>query len=314
VDDNKIFLPPRGTGVLFNLVFMLLFLGAGALSIYEASRTEVGPLFLLYLLLALAAFGVAPVFAYRLRALLNAEYGLERDGIRLNWGLRAEEIPMDKVLWVNQASEMEPAVPLPFTRWPGSVLGTRRTEAGIPVEFFASRSSNLVLVATQERVFALSPEDPEDFIQTFEHLAQMGCLSPLPARSISPSFLLVRFWNDRVARTLILADAVLSIALLVWVTLIIPRFDEISLDLTAEGLPLDFVPSIQVLLLPALNLVFFGSDFLLGLFFFRRANPAGEDKGSHQAKILAYLLWSTGVLTALLFLGAVFFIQRAVSR
>jgi hypothetical protein len=316
VDDIYIFYPPRRTGFLFNMLCMLLLLGGGGWSIFEATRSGVGPLFLLYLLLAMAAFSVAPLFVYRLRALLNAYYELERNGIRLNWGLRSEEIPMDKVLWVNPASEMEPAVPLPVSRWPGSVLGTRRTEGGIPVEFFASRSSELVLVATQERVFALSPEDPESFLQTFELLAQMGSLTPLPARSMSPSFLLARFWKDPAARTLVLGDAVLSIALLVWVTLIIPRQSQISLDLTAEGLPLDFVPSIQILLLPAINLVFFGMDFLLGLFFFRRANPTGEtaeDRMSHQFKILAYLLWFIGLVTALLFLGAVYFIQRAVS-
>jgi hypothetical protein len=313
VDEIYVFSPPRRIGLLFNLLLMLLTLGIGGWSISEASRTQVGPLFLLYLLLGLAAFGLAPVFAYRLRALLNASYELERNGIRLNWGLRAEEIPMDKVQWVNLASEMEPAVPLPVTRLPGSVLGTRRTEAGIPVEFFAASTSNLVLIAIQERVFAISPEDPQAFLETFENLAQMGCLSPIPARSISPSFLLARFWKDRPARTLVLSGAGLNLALLIWVTLIIPNYDQISLDLTADGLPLDFVPSIQILLLPAVNLVFFGIDFLLGLFFFRRANPVGQDGGSHQAKILAYLLWFTGLVTVVLFLGAVYFIQRAIS-
>ena len=311
MDDINVFFPPRRTGFLFNLILLLLLVVSGVWGISQATRMEVGPLFLLYLLLGLAAFGLAPVFAYRLRALMNARYELVRDGIRLNWGLRVEEIPMNKVLWVNPASEMEPAVPLPVTRWPGSVLGTKRSEGGIPVEFFASRSSDLILVATQERVYALSPEYPEAFLQTFETLEQMGCLTPLPARSISPSFLLARFWNNRTARSLILVDAGLSIALLIWVSLIIPRQDLISLDLSVDGLPLDFVPSIQILLLPAINLVFFGIDFLLGLFFFRRANPVGEDGGSQQAKILAYLLWSTGVVTALLFLGAVYFIQRA---
>ena len=223
---------------------------------------------------------------------------------------------MDKVLWANPASEMEPAVPLPLTRWPGSVLGTRRTKEGIQVEFFAAQVSSLVLVATQERVFALSPEDPQAFLDTFEQLVQMGCLSPLPARSISPSFLLARFWRDRTARALLLVGAGLSLALLVWVSLIIPGQEQVSLDLTADGLPLDFVPSIQLLLLPAINLVFFGTDFLLGLFFYRRTDPQRQESdqrpGQLQARILAYLLWSNGVLTALLFLGAVYFIQRAL--
>jgi hypothetical protein len=198
-------------------------------------------------------------------------------------------------------------------RWPGSVLGTRRTKEGILVEFFAARSASLVLVGTEERVFALSPEDPEAFLDTYELLVQMGCISPIPARSIYPSFLLARLWSDRAARALLLTGAGLSLALLVWVSLIIPAHEQISLDLTADGLPVDYVPSIQLLLLPAINLVFFGIDFMLGLFFYRRTDPTvpeGERAGHLQAKILAFLLWFTGVLTATLFLVAVYFIQK----
>jgi hypothetical protein len=161
VENDHVFSPPRRTGFLFNLIILLLLVVAGGWSIFEASQTEVGLPFLLYLILGLIAFGMALVFAYRVRALLNATYELDRNSIHLSWGLRAEEIPMDKVLWANLASEMEPAVPLPLLRWPGSVLGTRRTKEGIRVEFFAAHASNLVLVGTEERVFALSPEDPE---------------------------------------------------------------------------------------------------------------------------------------------------------
>jgi hypothetical protein len=114
---------------------------------------------------------------------------------------------------------------------------------------------------------------------------------------------------------LLLAGAGLSLALFVWVSLIIPAHEQVSLDLTAEGLPVDYVPSIQLLLLPAINLVFFGIDFMLGLFFYRRTDPLvpeGERTGHLQAKILAFLLWSNGVLTAALFLAAVYFIQRVL--
>jgi hypothetical protein len=50
-----------------------------------------------------------------------------------------------------------------------------------------------------------------------------------------------------------------------------------------------------------LNAFFFLADMLLGLFFYRRP----------ESQVASYLLWGSGVLTALLFLGAVYFILQA---
>jgi hypothetical protein len=317
VDEAYEFSPPQRVGFIFNLATVLILGGGGAWSIFQATRTEVGTSFLLYLLVGLVAISLIPVFAYRLRALLGAFYELQRDGIRLKWGLRAEDIPMDKVLWVNHAHDMEPAVPLPRVYWPGSVLGTRQTHEGIVVEFFAARATSLILVATEERVFAISPEDPAAFLSTFKSLAQLGSLVPLPAKSLYPSFLMARVWKDRVARAMLVGSITLSLALLVWVSLIIPRHSQISLDLLPESQPLDFVPSIQLLLLPALNGVFLGADLILGLFFYRQGDIQSADgvDGPEQSWgiTLAYLLWGSGVLTSLFFLGAVFLISRAAS-
>ena len=317
VDSAHVFSPPQRTGIFINLFILLILGGGGVWSVLQASRTEVGTSFLLYLLIGLLGISFTPVFAYRLRALRGAFYEVKRDGIRLKWGLRAEDIPMDKVLWVNHAHDMEPAVPLPLLYWPGSVLGTRRTKEGIVVEFFASRASSLILVATNERVFAISPEDPEAFLATFESLAQLGSLAPLPTKSIYPSFLMARVWKDRAARVLLLSGLTSSLALLIWVSLVIPMYSQVPLDLMPQSRPVDFVPSIQLLLLPALNGVFLGADILLGLFFYRQAEPQpssrAEESGQSWGKTLAYLLWGSGFLASLLFLGAVFLITRIAS-
>ena len=315
MDEVYEFSPPQRIGVLYNSLFLLIMSLGGVWSILLATRTEVGASFLVFLLVGLVAISLAPAFTYRLRALLGASYILQRDGIRLKWGLRLEDIPMSKVLWVNHAHDMEPAVPLPLVYWPGAVLGTRRTKAGIVVEFFASRSTTLVLIATEGRVFAISPEDPEGFVTTFNTLTQQGSLAPLPAQSVHASFLLARVWKDRPAQVILLSSFVLSLVLLIWVGLIIPQRSEILFDLSPGSESLDFVPSIQLLLLPALNAIFLGADFLLGLFFYRQADLliSGETGQSGQPRVLslAYLLWGSSALTSLLFLGAVLLILRA---
>lgn len=205
---------------------------------------------------------------------------------------------MHAVLWVRPASESGLSVPLPLIRWPGAILGTRRLPDGARLEFLAGNARHLVLIATMERIYAISPEEPGEFLQVYENLMEMGSLVHLPARSIYPAFLLARVWTDRLARALLLAGAGLAFALLIIVSFAIPTSDTISLGFGPQGGQRDPVPSVQLLLLPVLNAFFFLVDLLLGMLLYRRG----------YSQLLAYLLWGSGVLTGLLFLVAVLFI------
>jgi hypothetical protein len=140
---------------------------------------------------------------------------------------------------------------------------------------------------------------------------------------------------------MLLGGLALSLLLLAWVSLIVPSRDQIVLGPFTHGEP---TPAVYLLLLPVLNSFIFLVDLILGLFFFRMEDnrssqqarsaralsqvdttPLAElgpsSPGSPQpvlrmapsiinAKILAYLLWGSGVLSPLLFLVAVFFILR----
>lgn len=296
-----IFHPPRSLGVLFHIILILLLAGAGLLGLLQASLAESGLVFLLFVLPSLLAFGLVPYLFYRVYSLWIAFYGIERDGIRLRWGLRYEEIPMDQILWVRQASELAEHLPLPGLRWPGSIAGIHRYEDGTILEFMASLPDALVVIATPAHMYAISPPDPREFLQSYRRLAELGSLSPLPARSVFPALLLSRSWADLPARFLILSSLLLSLALLAWVSLAVPQHPEIALRLTSSGSAVEYQPSIQLMLLPVLNTFFVLADVLLGLFFYRRSD----------FKPLAYLMWGTASLTPLLFMGAVFFLLRA---
>jgi hypothetical protein len=280
---------------------VLLLAAGGTYGLWKASQAENGPVFLVYLLSALLAIAFAPALIYRMVALQRARYILERDGISLYWGLRKEEIPMNSITWVGLAEQSGTALPKPWLRLPGAVLGVRTQADGKPVEFLAAHGDPLVLIVTLERTFAISPANEIEFLHTFRRLSEFGSLSPIQAASVYPTFLLSRSWADRPARILLTLSALLSLALIVWVSLITPTHPQISLHLAANGAPLELVPGIRLLLLPVLNTFFFIADLLLGLFFYRR-----EDTQS-----LAYLMWASSVLTTLLFSGAVYFILQA---
>ena len=135
----------------------------------------------------------------------------------------------------------------------------------------------------------------------YQRFAELGSLSPLAAFSVYPANLLRRIWASTSARYLLLVGLLLSILLLVLVSLYVPSLSTISLRLNQDGSPSETVPSVYLLLLPVLNGIFYFAYALFGLYLFR----------VDERRTLAYLLWVSGLFTAVLFLIAVIFIIRA---
>jgi hypothetical protein len=312
VKDEFDFRPPVQQGLIAHAVVILILAAAASWGIWQASQADIGPVFLFFLLPAILAVSLIPTLIYRAYALRKARYILERDGIHLVWGLRAEDIPITDVLWVHPAEELDQSPRKPWLTVPGAILGSRRLPDGGQIEYMASSPSKLVYIATRDRIYAVSPDDREDFIRTFQRFLELGSLRPIAARSVHPSFLLARVWALKPLRYLILAGLVLSLALLIWVSLVIPSRGQVFLGFNSAGLPRDPIPTVRLLLLPVINGFFFGLDFLLGLYFFRRGENQTQsgDPQSGLAYLLAFLFWGASLITPGLFLVSVFFILR----
>ena len=297
--EAHIFRPPSRLPVLFNLTLILLLSVGGFFSFWQASQAGVGPVFLLYLLRSLLAVGLIPLLVYRFISFYRSAYQLERDGVQLRWGLRIEDIPMDKIQWIQAMKDLEGELPLPRVRWPGSVVGTRRLQDSSVVEFMASRTTGIVLIAAGEKYYAITPADPDGFVRLYERLNELGSLTPIPARSVYPSFLLARFWMDIPARNVLIASLLLGIVLLAWVSFLIPTREMFPLRLGSDGSPMELAPSVRLLLLPVIYGIIFTTDFLGGLYFFRH-----PERRTH-----AFVLWGAGLVTVIFFLAALLFIQ-----
>jgi hypothetical protein len=287
--------------MLLHSAGILLLALLGAFGVWKAAVAETGPTFLVYMLIAIVTIGFIPLLVYRMYALQQAQYILARDGISLYWGLRREEIPINKIAWVVSNDQNRMVLSKPLIRLPGAMLGVRVQPDGKSVEYLASRDTNLVTIVTDERIFAISPMDVAGFLTTYRRLSEFGSLTPIESASIYPTFLLARAWADRPARILLFASAALALWLIIWVSLSIPNHTMTTLHLNSDGSAVELVPGIRLLLLPFLNTFFFISDLLLGLFFYRR----------RDTQSLGYLMWASSVLTSLLFMGAVFFIIQA---
>jgi hypothetical protein len=257
------------------------------------SNAEVGPGFVIWLLVALLAFAPIPFFGYRAYALIRAKYILDRDSLAITWGLRIEDIPLNDIEWIRPAGNLTHPVNLPGFSLPGGILGVRRhPDLGL-IEFLASESKNILLVATAKRVFAISPSDPTALTQAFARATELGSLSPAEPKSVYPSFVIGQAWSNSIIRFLWLSGLFLNIGLFIWVSILIPAVSRVVLGLRGEA-----VPSTQLIILPVMSLLLFVGGWLAGLYFYRW----------EKERVLAFIVWGSSTIMSLFFLIAVFFV------
>jgi len=285
---DKAFSPPRRTGIILQGFIILLLTVAGGYFFFIATQDPTGLGFLLYMMIALVILAPLPLWIYRFYALVNGMYILRRDGLLIRWGLRREDIPLRSIEWIRPAVELGFRLPMPWLRWPGAILGSRKVPELGPVEFLASDLAHMILVATPDRIYAISPEEVNQFLFLFQQVNEMGSLMPLQAQSVYPTVLLGRVWEDRLARILIIAGFGVGVILLITVAIAVPSLD--TLIWTGRG---EVAPAERLLLLSVLDGMIWLFNLLLGIFLYRR----GDD-----LRIVAYLLWGTAALTGLLLL------------
>lgn len=277
---------------------ILALAGASAWGFFNLTNAEVGPALVNYLLVGILSAIPIPFLGYRAYALLRADYYIDRDSLAMIWGLRVEDIPLTDIEWVRPASDLTNPLSLPPLRLPGAVLGTRRhPDLGL-VEFIASNSSNLILVATSKRVFAISPKDAASLVRTFARATEMGSLSPAEPVSVYPSFVITQAWESSAARFLWTSGILLNLGLIVWVGFLIPSLGQVPLGFDPFGAPVETAPSVRLILLPLISGLLFIVGFVTGLYFYRR----------EKQRPLAFVIWISSALCTVLFLMAVLFL------
>ena len=290
--------PPRWRGRTLHFVLILvLTIIVVALSVL-LSHQPISLAFTIFIVLAVLAFIPIPILAYRLYSLTHANYSLNRDQLTLKWGLRVEQIPVSDIEWVRPLTALSGPIPKPFFRLPGSVLGLRRHPDLGPIEFLASDEKSLLLVATSLKIFAISPEDPVNFLQEIQRAIEMGSLTPVAPKSVYPSFIVAQAWDSLAARYLWLAGFFANIGLLAWVSLITPSLRRISLGFLPSSAARPGSPSYTLILLPIVSIFSYLVGWVIGLIIYRRENQ----------RPMAYIVWTGGVVSSLLFLVAVLLI------
>jgi hypothetical protein len=292
------FPPPKRRGLIIHGILILALAIIAVISFINLTRADVGPVFLISLLVALVSFTPIPFLVYRAYSLFNADYHLDRDSLAIKWGLRVEDIPLSDIEFIRSSDDLTTPLPLPTLRIPGGLLGMRRHADLGAVEFLASDSKKLLLVATAKRVFIISPENPAGLTQTFARATEMGSLTPAESKSVYPSFVVTQAWESGLARYLWLTTLFLNLGLFIWASLIIPSTPTVALGPQFVGSALETVPSSQLIIFPVASLLLSVAGWIAGLYFYRW----------EKERVLAFIVWGSSMLMSLLFLLAVLFI------
>lgn len=288
------FLPRRTPGIVFHIVLTIFILAGCGVLTWMAFQQSGGALLVVYLLGAVLLFMLLPILGYRGYAMLQSIYSLKRDGLRVRWGLRAEDIPLSEVQWVRPATDLEIPLKRPLFSMPGALLGSVDHPDLGTVEFIASDSRNLVIVATMNKIFALSPERMDEFVERFQRAIEMGSLTPMEAYSTFPAAFVRQIAVDKYGKVLIPTGFILTLLLLVVVGLSIPSHQTISIGFDPNGVLLPAVVSSRLLLLPVLSILLYILGTISGIYLYRRP----------ESREVALLVWSSSVLTPLLLIVA----------
>jgi hypothetical protein len=289
---TDVFYPPRRQGLLFHGALVLGLGGVSTLAFFYGMNQRSGSFFVLFLLISLLVFAPLPWILYRAYALALASYRLERDGLRLRWGMRAEDIPLPDVEWVRRPADLATDLPMPKLHYPGAILGSVNTRDLGPMEYMAADKENMLLVATPRRIFVISPENPQAFLRTFQRTLEMGSLAPLSSVSVLPAAYLSQIWADRITRGLLIAGFILNLLLLVEVSLLLGRSGSLAVARSVEETQ-------QLLLLPILGAFIYVIDLATGLFFYRQNRQPRS-----KPRLIAYVIWGSAPVTALLLIIA----------
>jgi hypothetical protein len=292
------FPPSKQRGLIIHGIIIAVLTVLASIGFVNLTRTEAGPAFLVSLLISLVAFAPIPFFVYRAYSLFRADYHLDRNSISITWGLRLENIPLTDIEWIRSAEDLTHPISFPALPIPGGLLGIRRHPDLGTIEFLASDSNKLLLVATAKRVFVISPEDAAGFMQTFAHVTELGSIIPADAKSVYPSFIIIQAWQSGLARYLWLTALFLNLGLFIWASIIIPSTPSVAFGPQFAGSPLETVPSTQLIIFPLASLLLSVTGWVAGLYFYR------WDK----ERILAFIVWGSSTLTSLLFLLSVLFV------
>jgi hypothetical protein len=247
-------------------------------------------------------FLLVALIAYWVYGLASASYLLDRNALIINWGTSKQVIPTDAIEQVFTGDEIAGDIRFYGGRWPGHWVGYGELPDAGATLFYATRPlAEQIFVVTPGLVYAISPANREDFLESFQKRLQMGPTQAMEQSSKRPSVLDWAIWQDPLGLALLGVGILGLVALVGLLTFRFPNLPMLMpLHFAASGSPDRLGPRIEVFLLPLIGLLSLLVNGVLGGISYR------------HHRVASYMLWSSSILIQLLVWAATFGILSRV--
>ena len=284
----------RGFGVGIALMSFITLVTAALVGI-AASRPISFATFVVGLAVLLGLI-LAGLIAYWVYGLIGASYRLDRNALIIDWGTSEQVIPTGDIQRVFTGDDIEGKPHFYGGRWPGHWVGYGHLPDAGPTLFYATRPlTEQIFIATPGLIYAISPTEPESFLQSLQQRLQMGPTQAVEQTSKRPSILDWPIWQDTLALALLGVSALAFVLLLGILTLRFPNIPVlVPLHFGTSGSPDRLGPRTELFLLPVIGLLTLIVNGILGAMSYPRN------------RLASYMLWAGSVLVQLLVWTATF--------
>lgn len=290
--------PDRLPGLLIQIPLALFLAAISYFGFRYFSQQEPGTAFFFSFILSVL-FLIPVGFAfYRCYALINGSYTLARDSLTLRWGLRREIIPLSEINWIRTPDDIQEDIPWTFLPMPGAYSGKVTTESGERIEMTASNLRKMLFVGTTNGMFGISPEKPQEFLEGFQRVLQMGTVTEPPRQTIKPVDWIASSWNNRTARMSLLYSAVFLVILSLWIGFRFSGSQGVEVEFTTEGFARQTLPAQNVFILPLLGLGIWLVNLVVGVYLNK----------NERLRAIAEMVWGGSAVVLCLIMIAGFLI------
>jgi len=280
-----------GAAWLFALAFVIIL-----------QLTQKPALLLAFALAVALLFDLAALAVVLYRALTNLwlRYRVDRNGLIIVWGATRLVVPMsaiEAVLPARHLNDLHDVLNAPRCWWqPGTHLSSARLPDGREACVRSSLPpADSLAVVTPGRVYLVSPERPDAFVQAWQTRRPLGPTQCWREEQQRTGILALPVWYDRIAWGLLLGTLGAVLFLNGYLTFVYDRLPPtLAFHFDVLGRPDRIGQRAELFGLPILAGIMMILDVGLGFVIYRRERMA------------AYLIWGGALVLQLLTWGAVY--------